>query len=321
MAGFLAACSVLVLAVLGLGPHTGRYQVVTILSGSMGATAPAGAVAFSTPMPTGAVRVGDVITYSIPVERSEVARGTAGRVVTHRVVEVVEAGDAPVVRTRGDANEAVDPWLARRDPGVAWKVRFSVPWLGHGLSFLRRPAVQLLLVRTIPFLVAVLWLKEIWGWSARRPRRTRPRPPFRWTPAATRASVLCVALAGPLIVVDHALGSFSTSRTAAPSLTSATLQPASGLNASGACDLIILGAHVNLSWTATPSTWATGYRLERWRNGALEQTYLIPGAATTSYTASDVAGSRTYTFKLTAYKQGWTSTTVEKTVNTPFCLL
>ena len=314
MAGFLAACSVLVLAVLGLGPHTGRYQVVTILSGSMGATAPAGAVAFSTPVPTGAVRVGDVITYAIPVEDR--------RIVTHRVVEVVETGDSPVVRTKGDANEAVDPWLARLDPGVAWKVRFSVPWLGHAVSFLRRPPVQLVLVRTIPFLVAILWLREIWGWSARPARRTQRRwPPRRWSPSLARASVVCLALAGPLIAGRHALGSFSMSRTAAPSLTSATLQPASGFSATGGCGLLILGPKADLSWTVTPSTWADGYRIERWRNGALQATYVIPGRNTDDYEVTGLSGNTTYTFRLYAYKNSWTSSYVEDPATTPFLCL
>lgn len=314
MAGLLAACSVLVLAVFGLGPHTGRYQVVTILSGSMGATAPAGAVAFTTPLPTGDVRVGDVITYSIPVEDR--------RVVTHRVVEVVEAGDAPVVRTKGDASDAVDPWLARLDPGVAWKVRFSVPYAGHAVSFLRRPAVQLVLVRTLPLIVALVWLREIWGFPGRLPKVTRRlRPPSRWSPGFSRASVVCVALAGQLIAGQHALGGFSTSRTAAPNLTSATLQPASGFSATGGCSLLVLGPTAQLSWTVTPSTWATGYRIERWRNGSLQATYLIPDRTVDDYEVNGLSGNTTYTFRLYAYKNAWTSSYVEDPATTPLLCL
>ena len=142
------------LAVLGLGPHTGRYQVVTILSGSMGATAPAGAVAFSTPLPTGAVRVGDVITYAVPVEDR--------RVVTHRVVEVVEPGDSPVVRTKGDANEAVDPWTASLQGDTAYEVRAVIPELGHLIQVLRAPVLTQALVYGAPALLAGWLLLTIW---------------------------------------------------------------------------------------------------------------------------------------------------------------
>src|SRR3546814_18384504 len=61
------------------------------------------------------------------------------RLVVHRVVRVVRAGEHPVVQTGGDANDAPDPWLARLPDGAVWPVRAEVPHLGHVLLLLRTP--------------------------------------------------------------------------------------------------------------------------------------------------------------------------------------
>jgi signal peptidase len=158
--GLVVLASV-VLLVVGLGPHTGRYRTATVLSGSMRPTVPEGSVVFITPLAPAGVRVGDVVMYQIPVENR--------RVVTHRVVEVLESGDHPVVRTKGDANDQVDPWVARMDAGPLWEVRAAVPKVGHALQALRRPAVRQLCVVALPLLLCLIWLGEIW-----LPRRPEP---------------------------------------------------------------------------------------------------------------------------------------------------
>lgn len=162
----LVALSFLGLLVLGVGPLTGRYRVLTVLSASMRPTIPEGSVVIVTPMPLSKIRVGDVITYSIPVEDR--------RVVTHRVVDVVEAG--PVLRTQGDANPAPDPWLARLGGGRAWRARLAVPRLGHAVHLLRRPEVRGLFLRIVLLLLALVWLAEIWRPTGRGRRPVAPVP-------------------------------------------------------------------------------------------------------------------------------------------------
>ena len=51
-----------------------------------------------TPEATADVRVGEVISYKIPVEDHHVE--------THRIVRIISAGRHPVVVTKGDANTA-----------------------------------------------------------------------------------------------------------------------------------------------------------------------------------------------------------------------
>lgn len=149
----LVTVSLGALGVFGLGPHTGRYRTLTVLSASMRPAIPEGSVVFVTPVPPRAIRPGDVITYHIPVDDQ--------RVATHRVVEIVEPGDHPVVRTQGDANAAPDPWLARLETDPAWRVRAVVPKLGYVLSALRASPLRRLLVWGLPLLLMVIWLGEI----------------------------------------------------------------------------------------------------------------------------------------------------------------
>lgn len=171
----LVACSLLLLLLVGLGPRTGAYRTVTVLTGSMAPTMPVGAVVVSTPSPLEDVRVGDVITYRIPVEDR--------RVVTHRVVEVVRPGPHPVVRTRGDANAAPDPWTAELKGDRVWRARLTIPRLGLLLEDLRQPWVRRLLLMAVPLALAGLWLKDIWRRKEELPLQPQPQPPVPSTPA------------------------------------------------------------------------------------------------------------------------------------------
>jgi signal peptidase I len=161
-AGFLAVAllfgSGLVLTALGIGPRTGAYRTLTVLTGSMNPAIPAGSMVLVTPEPSSEVRVGQIITYSIPTEDH--------RVVSHRVVEVLERSPSLVIRTKGDANETPDPWLARVEDPTVWQVRTVIPGLGTAIRWLRSPVVHRVTVFMVPAFLAMLWLADIW-----RPRR------------------------------------------------------------------------------------------------------------------------------------------------------
>jgi signal peptidase len=137
---------------VAVGPRTGRYQVLTVLSDSMAPTMPRGALVLSVPVEPADIAAGDVITMRSPIG--------AHAVVTHRVVELVEPGAHPVVKTRGDAN---DPWLARLDGDRAWRVAGSVPRAGFAVLALRQAAPRLALTVLAPLALAALWLLRIWA--------------------------------------------------------------------------------------------------------------------------------------------------------------
>jgi signal peptidase len=143
------------LLAIGLGPWIGAYQVRTVLTGSMRPTMPEGSVVVTTPVRSSRLREHDVITYRIPVEDR--------RIVTHRIVEVVEPGNEPVVRTKGDANTAPDHWVARLRGGQAWRARTAVPKVGYVLFILRRPEARRLTVVGAPALFGLVSVVRIWA--------------------------------------------------------------------------------------------------------------------------------------------------------------
>ena len=108
----LLTVGVLMLLGLAILPRLGLYRPVTVLSGSMRPTFSPGDMVFLAPEPVSAVRVGQVISYRVPVGIHQVE--------THRIVKILKGGANPVVQTKGDANNYPDPWTARLEGATAW---------------------------------------------------------------------------------------------------------------------------------------------------------------------------------------------------------
>lgn len=141
-------------ALLAIGPRTGAYRTLTVLSASMRPTFGPGSVVVVRPTPITDLEVGDVITYRVPVDDH--------RVVTHRIIEIGEQSGRTIVRTQGDAASAPDPWRIQLNGETAWRTTASIPWLGYGIGALRDPWVGRLLVLVGPLLGGLLLLAEIW---------------------------------------------------------------------------------------------------------------------------------------------------------------
>jgi signal peptidase len=132
-----------------------------MLTGSMAPAIESGDVAVVTPVPVSRVRPGHVLTFQAPTEDH--------RVLTHRVVEVLTAPDGAVsIRTKGDANAAADPWVARPEEPTVWRVRAVVPGLGDLIRTLRQPVVRRVLIVGVPLALAGWMLAGVW-----RPRQRR----------------------------------------------------------------------------------------------------------------------------------------------------
>jgi signal peptidase len=159
----LALFFFLVLAVL---PRLGLYRPVTVLSGSMRPTFSPGDMAIVVPEPVSAVRVGQVISYQVPVGIHQVE--------THRVVRILQGGAHPIVQTQGDANNWPDPWTAKLEGATAWRLVRVVPHLGYLVNSLRTRAVQMAAIFIVPALLALLMLTEIWGVEERGPEGKVP---------------------------------------------------------------------------------------------------------------------------------------------------
>ncbi|SDF35889.1 signal peptidase, endoplasmic reticulum-type [Blastococcus fimeti] len=147
--------AVAVFALLAVGPHVLGYRTMTMLTGSMAPMIEPGDVTVVTPVAVEDVTEGMVITYHQPIGNHSL--------VTHRVVEVQrDATGGVTVRTKGDANEAIDPWTATLEGDTAYRVRAVVPELGHLIQALRAPVLTQVLLYGAPALLAGWLLLSIW---------------------------------------------------------------------------------------------------------------------------------------------------------------
>ena len=151
----LLALALVLFLFLGVLPRLGLYRPVTVLSGSMRPTFSPGDMVIVVPEPVSAVRVGQVISYQVPVGIHQVE--------THRVVKILQGGPHPTVQTQGDANNYHDPWTAKLAGNTAWRMVAVVPHLGYVVNFLCGRSLQMVAIFVAPVLLALLLLVEIWG--------------------------------------------------------------------------------------------------------------------------------------------------------------
>jgi signal peptidase I len=151
----LVVTAVVAFGFLAIGPHVFGYRTMTMLTGSMAPEIEPGDITVVTPLAIEDVTAGMVIAYHIPIDDH--------RVVTHRVVAVERGLDGSVtVQTKGDANEAADPWKATLQGDTAWQVQAVVPEVGHVVQALRTPVVSMALRYGAVALVAGWLLLSIW---------------------------------------------------------------------------------------------------------------------------------------------------------------
>ena len=101
----------------GIGFRLADFHVRTVVSGSMRPAVSPGDLAITQGVPTGSLRVGDVIVFTPPNEAQPVLHRIASR-----------KGD--VVTTKGDANGVADPWSITLQGATGYRLVFVVPYLG-----------------------------------------------------------------------------------------------------------------------------------------------------------------------------------------------
>lgn len=136
---------------------------------------------------------------------------------------------------------------------------------------------------------------------------------------AVVAATVFVAFTGT--TVASASAGFSRSAQAAQTLTSATLQPPAGLSVTTGCSLLIIGPKADLQWTASPSLFASGYKVERWRGSSLQATTTVTPRTTVTLSDTGLSSGTTYTWRVYAFYQSWTSAVISASKSTPsLCL-
>ena len=154
-----AALSIVVPSLFG-------YERYVITGGSMTGSIDRGSVLFEKPVPVSELRRGDVITYEPPA-----GSGAAGN-VTHRIHAMrSNSRGRLVLRTKGDANRAPDPWTFTLDRATQPRAEFHLPHVGFVLMALQDRTARMLLIGLPAILVALSVLAGLWreaGTEARR---------------------------------------------------------------------------------------------------------------------------------------------------------
>lgn len=151
----IVGLAVLAFVGLAVGPHVFGYRTLTMLTGSMAPEIDPGDVTVVTPIAVTDITEGMVLTYHQPIGEHAL--------ITHRVISVDTSLDGTVtIQTKGDANEAADPWSATLEGDTAYQVRAVIPGLGHLIQALRTPVIAQALTYGAPALLVGWLLLTIW---------------------------------------------------------------------------------------------------------------------------------------------------------------
>ena len=159
-------CAVLlvVLAAAAMVLDLVRFTVVD--SGSMRPTLNPGDVVVLRSEPPAQMAVGQIVAFHPPGERR--------LTVIHRVRAVRRTSSGIIFRTKGDANNASDPWRAKIAGDIVWRETAKVPLLGYLVVWSQRPAIRMGVLSLMLGLLVIILLGWIWRPAARREPRYSP---------------------------------------------------------------------------------------------------------------------------------------------------
>ncbi len=126
LVGFVLGAAVIVAVTTTVGVILLKgfgWRVDSVLSGSMEPDIRTGSLVLTRPVEAVEIQTGDVIVFRHAVDGDQ----TKQVLIAHRVVD---AGDGTSFRTKGDANENLDPFLVPADD-VVGTVLCDIPYLGR----------------------------------------------------------------------------------------------------------------------------------------------------------------------------------------------
>jgi signal peptidase I len=133
---FLIFTALLVIA--SAFPITGNYKLLVVESGSMDPNIKMGSLVMIKPMDE--YKAGEVITFK--------ESGKKDKTITHRIEDLIVTAGEIRYRTKGDANEDIDPGEVGKKE-IVGKVLFSIPFAGYAVNFAQKP-VGFALIIIIP---------------------------------------------------------------------------------------------------------------------------------------------------------------------------
>jgi signal peptidase I len=150
----LLAGVVLLVAAATAGMALGAWRFTVIDTGSMRPTLDPGDIAILTSEPLAALRRGQIVAFHPP--------GEPRLTVMHRVVSIERRDGASTIQTKGDANNASDPWRARLVGSSVWHEDLKLPAAGYLVVWSQQPLVRFGLLGVIVTLTLSILLGWIW---------------------------------------------------------------------------------------------------------------------------------------------------------------
>jgi signal peptidase len=155
-------CSFVLALAVGL-PTTLGLERYVIVGDSMTGAIPKGSIVYARVVPVDQLRAGDIITFVAPGQSAP---------VTHRVTAITQAADGQLVfKTKGDFNQAADPWNSTFLQSSAARYEFHIPLLGYALAAFSIREVRMLLIALPALLISLSILWSIWRAAAESVRR------------------------------------------------------------------------------------------------------------------------------------------------------
>jgi signal peptidase I len=150
----VVVCSVIAfVAAAMISSAIGLWRAEVVLSGSMRPSIPPGSIELFLPEPTKDLHVGQVVAFHPPKESF---------VVTHRVI-AIQKSHGVWITTKGDANDASDPWgKVHVEGSTVWVVHGVIPDLGYVTVWARSPWPRIAVLVTALVLAGWLALRHIW---------------------------------------------------------------------------------------------------------------------------------------------------------------
>jgi signal peptidase I len=150
----LLGCAVVLVLAAVLAMSLGLVRFTVVDSGSMRPTLnPGDVVLLRSERPTD-VSAGQIVAFHPP--------GEPRVTVIHRIRSIEHARHDITIRTKGDANNAADPWRATIAGSTVWREDLTLPWVGYLVAWGQQPAIRLGVLGIMLALALGISLSWIW---------------------------------------------------------------------------------------------------------------------------------------------------------------
>jgi signal peptidase len=143
---------VLLILTVVVGMALGLWRFTVIDTGSMRPTLSPGDIAILTSEPTAELQKGQIVAFHPP--------GEPRLTVIHRVFSIDRRSSRVIIQTKGDANNATDPWRASIASNTVWRENLKAPKVGYLAVWSQQRPVRF----GVLIVIVTLFLSMLLGW-------------------------------------------------------------------------------------------------------------------------------------------------------------